>query len=174
MSSANHLTYFVLLRLHVSICNGSHIRIELLLSWTLRCITVVPQWTLEFHSPFVILSTSVMPSVICNWQSVYLRSEVRYLFFCYLIWSIFECSFKRSAYSDSLWSFLMDAYVCGLNGCSSLSEDMNGSWDGSFWLKLSLKKEMFLHNGNDTYWIISIDFSVNNSLYHPCFNWVKR
>lgn len=102
------------------------------------------------------------------------RSKIWYIFFCYLVWSIFERSFKRPAYGDSFGSFLMEGYVCGLNCCSSLSDDMKGSWDGSFWLKLSLKNEMFLHNGNDTYWIIFIGFWVSSWLWHLYFRWVKR
>lgn len=74
--------------LYVVIDDGCDIRVKLLFTGGLHASSVVPEGALELHSPFVVPSTAVMPSVVSTRESILLGAEIRHAFLDYLIRSV--------------------------------------------------------------------------------------
>lgn len=145
VSRADHLIFLVLNGLNILIEHWRNIWVKFLLSSCFCSFAVVPQRALELNSPFVILSAAVVPPIRGDWQPILLGCKVRNPFFDELIGGIFEGSLIREANSDGFGAEWDVIYVAGLNYFFYLREDMKGSCERSFWLKLSRKKEIFLH-----------------------------
>jgi hypothetical protein len=157
-SCTNHLVDIMLLLLHISIGNWSDVRVKLFQSRCSIPLSVISQRALEFNPPLVVPTATVVPPVVGYWKPLLLRSEIRDTLLDNLIGSIFEWGFKRRASFNRPWSELGTLYVMGLYCGYCLKEDIKGSWDESFWLKLSLKNDIFLIYTHLTYWIVCPDF----------------
>ena len=78
---------------------------------------------------------------------------------------------KRGANCQCACPECILSYALGAGSGWSLSEDMNGSCEGSFWLKLSLKNEIFLHDILITCWKVFHDDGVRHPRRPPSAAW---
>ena len=93
MSWAYHIWFLIGERFDINIGDGFDIRVKLFLRGYIFS-SIVSEGTLKISYPFVILTTSVVPTICCGWQSFLFSCEIWYIFFYYLVRSCFERCFE--------------------------------------------------------------------------------
>lgn len=150
MACADHFFGVVVALLHIIVDDGGDVGVKLEFSCGLRSGSIVPKGALELYSPFVVPATAIMPPVVGPGEAILLRAEIRDALLDHLVGGVFECSLEGEADSECASTGLGARYLWGRECGWSRREDMKGSCEGSFWLKLSLYREMFLRGESIT------------------------